>query len=316
MDKKHENTKTEKLNKTNKKASPDREKQRHGGADSGYGMRPVKRAEERNKEKIIKLYPDLTETDRHRKIEKKRKNERVRKQRMKAVVGLGLALVMTIVLLFMTPLFDIREIRFSGNEKVTKDIINKEVGYLIGRNLFGTSTSEVEYAMEKIPQISDVEVTKAVFPARVEIEIVESLPAGYVLCGKRTLIVNSDLKIVDDAEVFDKEFLPSISGVSVSEYELNGTLQIKSKEKKEILSELLKSFEAAGLTEFVKYVSIDDLTSITFNYDNRLDVICGSSLQLDRKIKLFAESIKTSVFDENSIGTIDLSVPGKAEYKP
>ena len=149
MDKKHENTKTEKLNKTNKKASPDREKQRHGGADSGYGMRPVKRAEERNKEKIIKLYPDLTETDRHRKIEKKRKNERVRKQRMKAVVGLGLALVMTIVLLFMTPLFDIREIRFSGNEKVTKDIINKEVGYLIGRNLFGTSTSEVEDAMEK-----------------------------------------------------------------------------------------------------------------------------------------------------------------------
>ncbi len=316
MDKKHENTKTEKLHKTNKTASPHREKERHGGASSRFGMRPIKKAAEKNKEKIIKLYPEMTETDKHRKIEKKRKNERVRKQRLKAIVGLGLALVMTIALLFMTPLFDIKEIRFNGNEKVTKDIINKEVGYLIGKNLFGTSISEVEEAMEKIPQISDVQVKKAVFPARIEIEIVESLPAGYVLCGKKTLIINSDLKIIDDAEVFDKEFLPSISGISVSDYELNEPLQIKSKEKKEILAELLKSFEASGLTEFVKYLSVDDLTAITFNYDNRLDVICGSPLQIDRKIKLFAESIKTSVFDENSIGTIDLSVPGKAEYKP
>ena len=316
MDKKHENTKAEKLNKTNPKASPDRNIERHGDAGFGYGMRPVKKAKTENEEKIIKLYPETTENDKHRKIEKKLKKERAKKQGIRAAIGLGLAFVLAIVLLFMTPLFNIKEIRFYGNEKVTKDAINEKVGYLIGKNLFGTSISEVEGEMRKIPQISEVGVKKATFPARLEIEIVESLPAGYVLCGKKTLIINSDLKIIDDAGVFDKELLPSISGVSVSEYELNSTLNIKSAEKKAVLSELLKSFEAVGLTESVKYLSIDDLTAITFNYDNRLDVVCGSPLQLDRKIKLFSESIQTSVFDENSIGTIDLSVPGKAEYKP
>ena len=70
------------------------------------------------------------------------------------------------------------------------------------------------------------------------------------------------------------------------------------------------------MTNLVKYVSIDDLTAIAFNYDNRLDVLCGSRLQIDRKIRMFAESLKTSEFDDNSIGTIDLSVPGIAEYNP
>ena len=53
MDKKHENTKAEKLNKTNPKASPDRNIERHGDAGFGYGMRPVKKAKTENEEKII-----------------------------------------------------------------------------------------------------------------------------------------------------------------------------------------------------------------------------------------------------------------------
>lgn len=323
MDKKHKNTKTEKLHTSDKNASPYRSGQKNGmrngnaqAGKSGYGTRPVKKAAEKGREKIIKLFPEVTETDKHRKIENARKRERVRKQQLRAALGLGLALVVAIVLIFMTPLFNIREIRLNGNDTVSKEIINTRIGDLIDVNLFAVSVSDVKERMSQIPQIGEVEVKKAVFPSRLELYITESRPAGYVLCGETTLVIDSDLRIIDDASVFDYEALPSISGVSVSEYELNKPLKIKSEEKKEILGELLKAFEAAGIIDAVKYVSIDDLTSITFNYDNRLDVLCGSQLQLDRKIRMFAECIRTSTFDENSIGSIDLSVPGKAKYDP
>lgn len=323
MDKEHKNTRTEKLHTSDRNASPYRNGQKNGMRNgnaqtgrAGYGMRPVKKAAKKNSEKIIKLFPEITETDKHRKIEKARKRERLRKQQLQTIIGLGLALVVAIVLIFMTPLFNIKEIRLNGNDTVSKEIINTKVGDLIDVNLFAVSVDDIKERMSEIPQIGEVEVKKAVFPSRLELYITESRPAGYVLCGETTLVINSDLRIIDDASVFDYEKLPGISGISVSEYELNQPLKIKSEEKKELLSELLKSFEATGIIDAVKYVSIDDLTAITFNYDNRLDVLCGSQLQLDRKIRMFAESIRTSTFDENSIGTIDLSVPGKALYNP
>ncbi len=322
MDNKRKNTENGKVNISDKKASPYRgsdsavyERVRHGNAGS-YGARPVKKAQEKKTENVIKLFPKSTEADKHRRIEKKRKAERVRKEQLKKISVFGIALLALIALIFMTPLFNIREIRLNGNDNVSKEIINTKVGDLVGANLFGTSASNVKERMSQIPQISNVEVKKAIFPARLELTITERRPAGYVLSGDDTLVLDSDLKIIGDASVFDCDHLPSISGISVSTYEMNKELEIKSSEKKEILKELLKAFEFVGITESVKYVSIDDITSITFNYDNRLDVICGSHLQLDRKIRMFAESIRTSTFDENSIGTIDLSVPGTAVYNP
>ena len=322
MDNKRKNTENGKLNISDKKASPYRasdsgkyDRVRHGNAGN-YGTRPVKNAQEKKRENVIKLFPKSTESDKHRRIEKKRKAERIRNEQLKKISVFAIAVIAVIALIFMTPLFNIREIRLNGNDTVSKEIINTQVGDLVGANLFGTSVSNVKERMSQIPQISDVEVKKAIFPARLEINITERRPAGYVLSGDDTLVLDSDLKIIDDASVFDCDHLPSISGISVSSYEVNKELEIKPDEKKEILKELLKAFESVGITELVKYVSIDDLTSITFNYDNRLNVICGSQLQLDRKIRMFAESIRTSTFDENSIGTIDLSVPGTAVYNP
>lgn len=323
MDNKRRSNENEKLNTSNKKTSPYRASNgaeptnaRHGNT-KGYGTRPVKSTQpKKSTPNIIKLEQKTTENDRNRNIEKKRKAERIKKESFMRLVTLGAVLAVTVAVLFMTPLFAICEIRLEGNDTVSKEIINTKVGDLIGANLFGTSVSDIKERMSQIPQIGDVEVKKAIFPSRLELTITESIPAGYVACGKDMLVINSDLRIIDDASVFDIDKLPSISGISVSEYELNQALKIKSKEKEEILKEILKAFEAVGTTEYVKYVSIDDITSITFNYDNRLDVICGSRLQMERKIRMFAESIQTSTFDEASIGTIDLSVPGTATYNP
>lgn len=320
MDKEQKNTK--KLH-TDNNASPYRADKsgredtvRHGNAKKTYGTRPVKKANIEPTQPPIRLYKNVTEADKNHRIEKKRKNERIKQQRIRAGLGLALAIVLCIVLMFMTPLFSIKEIRLSGNDTVPKELIDTHVGNLIGANLFSTSISNIEKEMTKIPQIRDVSVKKAIFPARLEMEITESKPAGYVLSGTETLVIDSDLRIIDDASTFDSDKLPSISGISVSKYELNAQLEIDSEEKKEILIDILKAFETNGLTDKIKYISIDDITSITFNYDNRIDVQCGSQLEIDRKIRMFCESISTSTFDENSIGTMDLSVPGTAIYNP
>lgn len=318
MDKKRKNT--EKVNKGTTPASPYRNvdnANRHGNAEKRkYGTRPVIRPDGRDEKNVLKFTGTYTEADKNRNIEKERKRDRQRKQRIHAGIGIAIAVILAIILTFMTPIFNITEIRLNGNDTVSKEVINEHIGDLIGSNLFGTSISKIEQKMTALPQIREVKVKKAIFPARLEIEITESQPAAYVLIGNDTLIIDSDLRIIDDSSVFDTEKLPCISGVSVSGYELNSQLEIKSDEKEKALEVMLTSLESCGLIESVKYISIDDLTAITFNYDNRIDVVCGSQLQIDRKIRMFAESIRTSTFDENSIGSVDLSVPGTAVYNP
>ena len=259
---------------------------------------------------------EITEAEQHRNIERRRKQERLKRQRNQALAGLITAVVVTIVLVFMTPIFNIKEIRLNGNNIVSKEIINEKIGYLIGANLFGTSSSKIEKIMDEIPQIDYAEVDKHIFPSYVEINITECKPAAYMLSGNSTIVIDSDLTVIDDSNVFDREKLPSVSGLSVTRYELNHKLNVESNEKKDVLQVLLKVFEDTNLTESISYISIDDLTAIKFNYDNRIEVMCGSQLQLERKIRMFAETIKTDVINGNSVSTMDLSVPGKAEYVP
>lgn len=262
-----------------------------------------------------RLRQGMSEAEKRREIEKSRKQERLKRQRLQALVWFAFAVVFAVVFLFMTPIFNIKEVRLTGNNTVHKEVINEKIGYVVGANLFGTSSSKIERKMCEIPQISGVEVRKHVFPAYVELFITESAPAAYLLAGSSTIVIDSDLRVIDDSDVFNKDKLPSISGVSVDSYELNSTLQMKSEEKREVLETLLKSLETMGHISKVTYISVDDLTSIKFNYDNRLEVHCGSQLELDRKIRMFSEVIKTSAIKDNSMGVIDVSIPGKTSYE-
>lgn len=290
--------------------------------NKSYGTRKInnpsrqKRYNEREiAEEAMKLRRGISEAEKHRQMEKARKQERLKRQRIQALVGFIVALATAVVILFMTPLFNIREVRLTGNNTVHKEVINEKIGYVVGANLFSTSSTKIKKKMCEIPQVSAVEVRKHIFPTYLELFITESTPAAYLLAGSSTIVIDSDLRVIDDADAFNKDKLPNISGISVTDYQLNSPLNIKTDEQKDVISTLLKSLESLGLIDDVTYISVDDLTSIKFNYDNRIEVHCGSQLELDRKIRMFSESIKTSIIKDNSIGVFDVSVPGKASYE-
>lgn len=292
----------------------------HNGQRNGTpGMRKVNQPGNdriKNYNSTVRIQNELTEPERNRKIERRRKQERLKRQRVQALIALCAAAAVAVILIFMTPIFNIREIRLDGAYTIPKDAINAQIGDLVGSNIFSTSASRVEKKMCELPQIDTVEVKKHIFPSCLEVFIKECKPAAYLVCNNKTVVIDSSLQIIDDSGVFDIEKIPSISGVSISEYELNTALNMGSEEKRDAALEMLQTFETTGLNEAVTNINLDDLAAIKFNYDNRIEVLCGSQLQLERKIRMFAETTKTETINESSIGTMDLSVPGKAVYNP
>ena len=70
------------------------------------------------------------------------------------------------------------------------------------------------------------------------------------------------------------------------------------------------------LLENIDVFNISNEDNIKFTYDDRLEVLCGSDLDLDRKIRLFEAMVNNNNLADNAKGTVDLSVTGNARYSP
>ncbi len=313
----------------------DRYSRRPSGGGSGSGSRRVSREDrsgsvyyvrgserrhdtgrETTPERRGQIKRPLTEADMHRRIEQTRKRYRRRVKSIRAALVLAAAAAAAVILIFMTPIFNIRQIALEGNNSVTKEQIEEKVGSLIGENLFSVTGSRIRGMVMEIPQVESVDVAKKLFPPSVTLTITETYPAAYLLSGNSTIVIDADMKVIGDSGTFSTDGIPSISGISIPSYEMNKQIVSDSSEKDETLRIMLSSFESTGLLGDITYISLDDMSDIKFNYANRLECSCGSSLEMERKIRMFAETIASSSMDANSMGTIDLSTPGQAVYQP
>lgn len=264
----------------------------------------------------VSVEEELQDAENRRRIERKRKQERQRRRQLRAAAAIVAALTVMIILIFMTPIFNVKQIKVLGNNYVEIGTIQSKIGDVVGQNLFSTRKSAIESKMLDIPQIEAAEVKKFYFPPSMVITVKEAVPAAYMLSGNTIIVVSTDLKIIDDSQTFNIDTLPSISGISVSSYELSKQLNSDSPEKEDILRTLLQALDNTGILQKTTYISVDDITSIKFNYDNRIEVLCGSQLELERKIRMFAEAMVSQTMQGDSLGTMDLSVPGRAVYTP
>ena len=78
----------------------------------------------------------------------------------------------------------------------------------------------------------------------------------------------------------------------------------------------LEAFKKSGLMSGINKIDFSDFENITFNYENRIDGICGPYVDFSRKLSLFREAITSNKLTEHSRGTINLSRTGRAVYTP
>lgn len=246
--------------------------------------------------------------------QQQQKQKRLAMQRRRAVIVLVLSVIIVAVLMFMTPIFNIRKIAVSGNEIVTLEEINEKVGDLIGENLFKTGESDLTKRLQSIPYIDEVSVSKSFFPPSIKLAVTESKPAAYIGIDASAAVIDSRLKILGDSSIFPDGSIPNIIGIEGTSGEAGGFLACENEEKAEILKTCLETMEKTGVIDKVHDIDISEITSIKFKYDDRFEVLCGTQLDLERKLRLFKETVSNNNLAEKATGTIDLSVTGKAVY--
>lgn len=246
---------------------------------------------------------------------KRLKQRRRMMKRRRIIFFTVVGLILVSIVLFFTPLFNIKNINIYGNEKIETAQIKQTIGSIEEDNLFRLNTKKIISNLKTIPYVDDVVIKKKVFPVGINVDVIECIPIGYVQNNESYIILDKNFKVL---EIIDApmENVAQIIGVSVTASTEGAVISIDDSQKLTTMIEICNGLVEEELMSKIGTINFSDMNNISFTYENRLDVICGSVVDFSKKIGMFEKAVTSSKLTENSRGTIDISISGKAIYTP
>lgn len=225
-----------------------------------------------------------------------------------------LTIIALIIVIFFTPLFNIKHIKIYGNVKVETAQLKQKIGSIEEENLFHLNTKKIIKEIKTIPYIKDLSIKKRIIPVGIDVNIEESIPFGYIPFGEEFVIVDENFKVLEICE--DAQNLCEIIGIGITSSTPGAILAVDDTQKLHTATECMQILIENEIGQKLTLINFTDTSNIIFNYENRLSVICGSSLDFSKKIGMFIKAVNSTKLTDNSRGTIDISISGKAIYTP
>lgn len=246
----------------------------------------------------------------------KRRQKRIREQKIRRYTFFTvLTLIVVLSVMLFTPFFNIKAVNVTGNSKLSSEQITSQISYVNGKNLFRTSKRGIKKMLSELAYVDKITVKKRPFPATLLIEIEECKPVFQIAYSEEYIIIDGNGKILEKTTE-KQDGIPVMEGASFLSANEGEQIAFKDEETQKIIMSCIGYMEKADIIKDITVMSFEDMTNITFNYQNRLDVICGTHIDFQRKLALLKEAVNSNKLTENSRGTINLSTTGKAIYTP
>ena len=242
----------------------------------------------------------------------KKKSIKLKRKQKKQITGLTLIIIVAalIVIMLLTPGFDIKEINVYGNSVVKNEDIIKSSGIVKGVNIFSVSLKSARDNIEEMGYIESVKV-KRNLPSSIDIEVVEAAGVAYIVTKNGNVMITADGRCIDLVNISEnkkdeeQKQLPVIRGIKSIKYKIGGKIKSEESEKLEVLFECLKEFSKYGYVFEMEYIDVSDVEDVRFSYNQgKLKVSMGSREKIPYKVECFGPILEA--IGENPEGFIDL----------
>ena len=246
----------------------------------------------------------------------KRQNMRRREMKRRRIIFFSvLFIIFVLIIMFLTPLFNIKRIDITGNERIETALIKQSIGSVEEENLFKLSRKKLENNIKTIPYVDDVSIKKVIIPTSLKVNVVECIPVGFIFYNEKYIVVDKKIKILEIVDI-KPENMAEITGLTITAANVGAVIETDDVEKLNTVIECISKMVDQDIISKTYSMNFNDINNIIFNYENRLDVVCGSSLDFSKKIGMFYMALNSDKLTANSRGTIDISITGKAIYTP
>lgn len=240
-----------------------------------------------------------------------RREIRRRKRRAARIRFICLLAAVSVITFLMTPVFNIKWIDVTGNEKTTFGQVVKSSGIQYDQNIFRLNIKKSKDEIKKLPYVDTVKIARHL-PGGVMFKITERVPVACVKFGTGYAYLDKEGRLLELAE--SHPGIPEIQGISLKKQKIGDILKDTLPNEITAMDELLATLAEHGLLERTSVINIKNSNNVTFVIDGNKTVKTGGNYRLDYKLMMLEATI--SELAKSEAGTIDLSIEGEALFSP
>ena len=230
-------------------------------------------------------------------------NRRKRRNNMKGYYALAVVFAGIIAaFLCLTVFFNVSRINVEGVTLYRYDQILNVGGVAKGENLIRTDTSIIEERLKKtLVYLDDVKVKKE-YPSKIVINCTQAEKAADILCDDTYYVLSFSGKILEAKNGRPTGNIPIVKGFELKSKKPGDKLASEDSYKADILNTLLSNLRELDF-EKITQIDLTSRSDIIMNYDNRIEIKLGSSVDIDYKLSYLKAVIDKSLA-KNYEGTL------------
>ena len=251
--------------------------------------------------KNIQQFSNVEDFQYHKRNREREARKEKLRERRKKVLKIGTIVFVFIILILLSPIFQLKNINVTELKKYTKTEIMNKMVIQEGMNTFFASTSKAENSFKDDPYIESCKVNKKL-PNTIDIDIKERKVRGYVPYMGSYLYIDEYGRVLDIQTSYT-DHLPIVKGLEFSQFKLGELLQVKNDESFDVIVRIAQMMTKYELLDLVVSIDVSNPSDIRA-YSNNVEILLGDISDSDKKIRTMAEILKK--IPESDRGTLDL----------
>ncbi len=228
---------------------------------------------------------------------------RRRARRRRAVLVSTLLVLAVAVWVMFVFVFKISVITVEGDSIYNDSVVLDKFGYSIGDNLFSFSgKAAAESIAAQLPYLETVSITRMP-PGQVTITVTPSVETYCFVTEGEKVITSPLLKVLRTGD--NTGGLLEIVGAGIGHCRPGEALPVTGEEKTQAVQAVLQALQSDRLHN-CSVVDVSDIYGITVRCENRFEVRLGTTVELDYKLQLAAQTIYGQL-DAEATGVVDVS---------
>lgn len=241
-------------------------------------------------EETIKNKKKTSTTKKTTKKQQIKKKKRKNLFRLIKWTTLVLILVCVGIYFMLSPVFNVKNIEVTGNEKLTAEEVASISQIQLEENTFKLAKNKIEQNIKSNAYVENVKI-KRNLPNTVTIEIEERTPTYILTFANAYVYINNQGYFLEISK--DKLNLPMITGYSTKDEEIHegGRMCLEDLQKLDSVLQIMKSAESNEIASLITKINISDKQNYILELkDEKKTVHIGDTTNLSTKM-LYIKSI-------------------------
>ena len=219
---------------------------------------------------------------------------------IRTIVLIGI-LIGTIIYILLSPLFNIKDVTVTGNNKLSREEIISLSEIRTEENIFKTSKNDIKNKIKTNPYVENVKIRRKL-PDKVEIIVVERVATYMLPFANSYVYINNQGYMLEITS--QKANLPIITGFSTPEENLHEGERLLSEDLVKLgeVLQIIESANANGIQELITKIDISNRQDYTIMLEKEKKLVhMGDVSNLSTKMSYINKIIQDEAGIEGEI---------------